>query len=273
MPRAVVGWTRLADVYDEPRPAARGSRDERLPEGPLVVSVRGVGFGYGANRVLDDVSFDIHANRSVALVGQTGSGKSTLVDLMVGLEEPQEGSIHYGDMDLERVAGAQLRDAVAAVFQESFLFARSVRDNITLGAEASDAEVIRAARIAQADGFITRLPQGYETVLGERGVSLSGGQRQRVALARALLRRPRVLILDDATSSVDPQVEAAILRGLREELTCTLLVVAYRVSTITLADHVLFLEGGRIVAGGTHAELMREPGYRAMVTAYQRGAA
>jgi len=159
------------------------------------------------------------------------------------------------------------------VFQESFLFASSIRDNIALGTATRDEEIRRAAGLAQADGFIRELPRGYDTVLGERGITLSGGQRQRMALARALVRRPRLLILDDATSAVDPTVEAAILDGLRRELSTTLVVMAYRVSTISLADRVLFLEDGRITAEGTHVELLRYAPYEAMVRAYERGAA
>jgi ABC-type multidrug transport system fused ATPase/permease subunit len=148
-----------------------------------------------------------------------------------------------------------------------------VRDNVALNAEVSDEQIRRAARLAQADAFVERLPGGYGAVLGERGVTLSGGQRQRLALARALVRQPRVLILDDATSAVDPTVEAAILNGLRRELDTTLVVVAYRVSTIALADRVLFLDGGRIAAEGTHRQLLSHPAYLAMVKAYERGAA
>jgi ABC-type multidrug transport system fused ATPase/permease subunit len=273
VPRAVVGFTRISDVYDEPRPLAAGRGRQPLPKGPLAVRVEALGFSYGDNRVLDGVDFAIPANETVALVGQTGSGKSTLVDVLVGLEQPASGGVSYNGVGLQQIDPDALRRAVSVVFQESFLFARSVRDNITLGLPATDTEVEWAARLAQAHGFISRLREGYDTVLGERGVTLSGGQRQRIALARALLRRPRVLILDDATSAVDPRVEAAILDGLRRQLSCTLLVVAHRVSTITLADRIVYLEGGRVAATGTHAELMRLPGYYAIVTAYERGAA
>src|SRR6185503_6354803 len=142
---------------------------------------------------------------------------------------------------------------------------------IALNLDVSDEEIRKAARMAQAEEFIDELPRGFDTVLGERGVTLSGGQRQRVALARAVIRRPRLLILDDATSAVDPTVEAAILAGLRDEVDTTLIVVAYRVSTIALADRVLFLEDGRIAAEGTHSQLLSHPAYLAMVRAYERG--
>ena len=158
------------------------------------------------------------------------------------------------------------------MFQESFLFATTVAENIALDSGASLDEIERAAAIAQADRFILALPHAYDTVLGERGHTLSGGERQRVALARALVRQPRVLFLDDATSAVDPTIEAEILAGLRRELETTLIIVAYRLSTIRLADRVLFLEEGRLRATGSHEQLMAsQPGYAAMILAYERG--
>ncbi|HEX2090003.1 MAG TPA: ABC transporter ATP-binding protein [Actinomycetota bacterium] len=273
VPRAVVGRERLEEVYREPITLPPPTKGLDLPAGPLSVSVRSVSFSYGANRVLDDVSFDVRPTESVALVGPTGSGKSTLAELLVRLADPDRGSILLGGVDLKDVDPVRLRAAASIVFQESFLFASSVRDNIALELDVSDDQIQRAARLAQAHEFIEALPRGYDTVLGERGVTLSGGQRQRLALARALVRNPRLLILDDATSAVDPTVEAAILAGLRRELDTTLFVVAYRVSTISLADRVLFLEGGSVVAEGTHQQLLRHPSYLAMVSAYERGAA
>ncbi|MEA2551746.1 MAG: ATP-binding cassette, subfamily bacterial, partial [Actinomycetota bacterium] len=158
------------------------------------------------------------------------------------------------------------------VFQESFLFATSIRNNIALETGASDEAVERAAKLAQADRFIRNLPHGFDTVVGERGHTLSGGQRQRVALARALIREPRLMILDDATSAVDPTIEAEILGALRRELATTLVVVAYRLSTIRLADRVLYLEHGRVVADGSHEGLLATvPGYAAMIRAYEKG--
>ena len=273
IPRAVVGYGRIEGVLREPVTLPVAEERVPLPEGPLTVSATRVTFSYGGNRVLDDLSFEIAPNESVALVGSTGAGKSTLAQLLVRLEDPDAGSIRLGGVDLRSVDAGALRHDTAIVFQDSFLFADAVRDNIALGLDVSDEEIGSAARLAQADRFIRELPRGYDTVLGERGVTLSGGQRQRVALARALVRKPRLLILDDATSATDPTVEAAILDGLRTELRATLVVVAYRVSTISLADRVLFLEDGRIAAEGNHAELLKFAPYQAMVRAYERGAA
>jgi len=273
LPRTAVGYGRLEEVFAEPATLRPASEELETPPGPLAISVRDVSFAYGPAPVLDGASFEVAPNESVAIVGPTGSGKSTLAQLLVRLADPGAGSIRIGGVDLRSIAPERLREDVAIVFQESFLFATSVRDNIALGLEPTEDELRDAARLARAHEFIMALPKGYDTVVGERGVTLSGGQRQRVAIARALVRAPRVLILDDATSAVDPTVEAAILDSLRRELRTTLIVVAYRVSTIALADRVLYLDDGRIAASGTHAELLAHPEYEAMVRAYERGAA
>ncbi len=273
LPRAVVGFDRIKDVLDEPVTLLPANEGLTPAPGPLGLSVRDVSFGYAETPVLSDLSFDVRPNESVALVGPTGSGKSTVAHLLVRLADPGTGSIELGGVDLRRMDSDALRRAAAIVFQETFLFATTVRENLTLGEDVPDAEMRRAAKLARAHEFIMSLPDGYDTVVGERGVTLSGGQRQRVAIARALLRKPRLLILDDATSAVDPTVEAAILDSLRRELRTTLVIVAYRVSTISLADRVLYLDGGRIAASGTHDELLSHPDYEAMVRAYERGAA
>jgi ABC-type multidrug transport system fused ATPase/permease subunit len=272
-PRSLVGYTRVRRVLDEPIRAVARSGTEELPAGPLALEVRDVSFKYAEAPVLEHLDLTVPAGHTLAIVGATGAGKSTLTQLLVRLADPQEGVVAIGGLDLRTVSTASIRRDVAVVFQESFLFASSVRDNIALGLDVTQDAIEQAARLAQAHRFITRLPEGYDTVMGERGVTLSGGQRQRVALARALVRRPRVLILDDATSAVDPTVEARILDGLRQELQTTLVVVAYRNSTISLADQVAFVADGRVLATGTHVELLAGvPAYESMVRAYELAA-
>jgi ABC-type multidrug transport system fused ATPase/permease subunit len=206
----------------------------------------------------------------VAVVGPTGSGKSTLVSLLVRLVDPAAGAVRLDGVDLRDLARGALPEQAALVSQATFLFDDTVRGNVTLGADIPDERVREALRLAQADGFVDALPHGLDTRIGERGTTLSGGQRQRLALARALVRRPRLLILDDATSSVDPAVEEAILRGLRTaDLGATVVVVAYRRATIALADEVVWMEHGEVLDRGTHEELVaRTPAYGALVNAY-----
>ncbi len=256
LPRAVTGYGRIERVLEQPVRVRPPDHPLPLPDGPLGVAAERVSYAFDGSPVLDDVSLEIRPNESVALVGPTGVGKSTLSQLLVRLDDPSAGVVRIGGVDLREVEPMALRSAVSIVFQESFLFATSIRDNITLDAGATPEEVERVATVTHADGFIRELPRGYETIVGERGHTLSGGERQRIALARALLRRPRVLILDDATSAVDPSIEASILAALREEVRTTLIVVAYRLATIRLADRVLYLEDGRIRATGTHQEVL-----------------
>ena len=272
LPRAVVGHERVTEVLEQPISIERAAETVTLPDGPLDVLAEALTHGFANTRVLDEVTFHVRANESVALVGSTGAGKSTLAQLLVRLDDPDGGEVLLGGVNLRHVHPASLRRAASVVFQESFLFANTVAENIALDSGATREQIVRAATIAQADRFVRALPDGFDTVLGERGHTLSGGERQRVALARALVRAPRVLILDDATSAVDPTIEAEILDGLRRELHTTLIVIAYRLSTIRLADRVLYLEGGRIRATGSHEELIAsERGYEAMVRAYERG--
>ena len=224
--------------------------------------------------LLEDVTFDVAPGRTVALVGATASGKSTLTSLLTRLVDPDRGRVLVDGVDLRDLGRGELAEAVAVVGQTAFLFDDTVRGNVTLGAEVGDEEVWAALRAAEADGFVAALEHGLDTTLGERGTSLSGGQRQRISLARALVRRPRLLILDDATSAVDPEVEARILATLRgDRRGGTVVVVAYRKATIALADEVVHLDHGRVADRGTHDELLsRSPVYARLVNAYEQAA-
>jgi ATP-binding cassette subfamily B protein len=271
-PRSVVGFTRVSRVLDTVSDTTYG--DGRLApstQGAALV-VDDLGYTYEVGqRLLDGVDFSIEPGRTVAVVGATATGKSTLTSLVTRLVDPLSGSIRLDGRDLRDLAPGELAAHVSLVPQSAFLFDDSVRDNVTLGADLSDEEVWEALRTAQADGFVAALPHGLDSQLGERGTTLSGGQRQRLSLARALVRRPRLLVLDDATSAVDPEVEARILEAMRRRGgDSTLLLIAYRKATIGLADEVLFLDGGRIADRGTHRELLaRNPAYAILVNAYE----
>jgi ATP-binding cassette, subfamily B, bacterial len=272
-PRSVVGYRRVEAVLEATGAMPYGARTVPRSERGARLSVEGLAYFYDPQvPLLEDVSFTVPPGRTVAIVGATASGKSTLTNLLTRLVDPHGGRILLDGVDLRDLRPGALAEAMAVVPQSAFLFDDSVRDNVTLGAGIPDAEVWAALRAAQADGFVAALPDGLDSMLGERGTSLSGGQRQRIALARALVRRPRLLILDDATSAVDPEVEARILATLREGLAggSTLVVVAYRKATIALADEVVHLEDGRIADRGTHAELLaRSPAYATLVNAYE----
>jgi ATP-binding cassette subfamily B protein len=272
LPRAVVGYARIEQVFGEPVTVLPAEDPVPLPDGPLGLVAEDLHHSLDGTRILDGVSLRIGPRESVAIVGETGGGKSTLAQLLVRLADPETGTVRVGGIDLRHAEPASLRRAVSIVFQESFLFSTTIGENIALDSEANDAAIERAARIAAVDRFVDTLPAGFQTVVGERGYTLSGGERQRVALARAIVREPRVLILDDATSSVDASVEAQILAALREELQTTLVVIAYRLSTIRLADRVIYLDRGRVADTGSHDELMASsPGYAAIIHAYARG--
>ncbi len=280
LPRALAGWDRVNAVL-----SARGEQQHgegQLPPSPTPARVRAddLTFTYADadEPVVARIDLDIAPGRTVALVGPTGSGKSTLVSLLVRLVDPDSGQVLLDGTDIAALREGELSTVAAVVAQATFLFDDTVRENVSLGDSSDpvydDDEIWRALKLAQADRFVRSLPQGLDTRIGERGTTLSGGQRQRLALARALVRRPRLLILDDATSSVDPAVEAAILGGLRAaDLASSVVVVAYRRATIMLADEVVYVERGRILARGRHEDLLDSvPGYTALIRAYSDAA-
>lgn len=268
--RAAASAGRIYKVLDEaPEVVDRpGAVDLVAPVGR--VEYRGVRFGYGDGpAVLDGFDLTIEAGETVALVGRTASGKSTVARLLPRFYDVDDGAVLVDGHDVGDLTVLSLRAAVGIVSDEPFLFSVPIRDNIAYARpDASDEEVEAAARAAQAHDFVAALPEGYDTVVGERGYTLSGGQRQRIALARIILANPRILLLDDATSAVDVHVEEAIHHALRTSLADrTTVIVAHRLSSIALADRVALLEGGRVVASGTHAHLLAtEPRYAQVVT-------
>ncbi len=264
--RATASGERIFQVMDEPEEIDELPGAVELPPGGGDLRFEDVRFEYLEGRpVLDGVSLDVPAGRTIALIGQTGSGKTTLTSLVPRFYDVTSGRVTVDGADVRDVTLASLRGAVGVISQDPFLFSATVRENITFGApELDDAEVERIARIAQAHDFVAELPDGYDTVIGERGITLSGGQRQRLAIARALAVDPRILILDDATASVDATTEARIRVGLRAAMQArTTLIIAHRLSTIALADEIVVLDQGRIAARGTHEELLEtSPVYR-----------
>ena len=262
--RAIASGNRLFEILDREPQIESPPGAPPLPAGGGRVQMQGVTLRYdGAAPALADIDIEVEAGRIVALVGPSGSGKTSLVALIARLYDPSEGAVLVDGVDVRSVEVDSLRHEIAFVADDSFLFSATVAENIAYARpEANREEIEAAARRAQADEFIRDLPGGYETTVGERGLTLSGGQRQRVAIARALLADPRILILDDATSSVDATTEAAIKSGLREAMTGrTTFIIAHRLSTVSLADEVVVMDGGRIVDRGTHEELLEGCGF------------
>lgn len=282
LPRGLVGYERISRVVDAGTGLVPGSR-ALTGTGGLRVRFEGVGVdvrpGGRPVTLLDGVDLDLAPGSTVAVVGSTGAGKTTLVSLLARLSDPTRGRVTLDGTDVRDVRQPDLTAQVALVAQHAFVFEDTVRSNVTLADEGTgpdDAQVWDALRLARVDDVVERLPEGLDAPLGERGANLSGGQRQRLAIARALVRRPRLLVLDDATSAVDPRVEQQILAGLRDEgrERPTVVMVAYRMASVALADVVVHVGSGRVVDVGTHEELLaRDPGYRELATAYAREAA
>jgi ATP-binding cassette subfamily B protein len=256
--RATAAGERIFEVIDEPAEIADKPAAVALPGGDGAIRFEHVSFEYLDERpVLRDVDLDIAPGRTVALIGHTGSGKTTLTSLVPRFYDVTGGRVLVDGVDVRELKLASLRREIGVIAQDPFLFSATVRENIAFGGgDLPDEQVEAAARAAQAHEFIERLPKGYDTVIGERGITLSGGQRQRIAIARALAIDPRILILDDATAAVDATTEAMIRAGLRNAMRDrTTLIIAHRLSTIALADEIVVLDDGRIAARGTHEEL------------------
>ena len=258
--RATASGERIFEVMDEPEEISEKADATEMPPGNGRVRYEHVTFEYAPSRaVLHDIDLELEPGKTVALIGHTGSGKTTLASLVPRFYDVTEGRLTIDGADVRDVKLQSLRREIGIVSQDPFLFSATVRENIAFGRpDATDEDIARATRLAQAHEFIERLPDGYDSVIGERGITLSGGQRQRLAIARALVMEPRILILDDATASVDATTEAKIRLGLREAMMGrTTIIIAHRLSTISLADELVVLDAGRVVGRGTDEELLQ----------------
>lgn len=269
LPRSVVALDRIDRILELEIPMTNLPGKDTVTNKTASLKIKNLQAHHGDHLVLEGINFDISAGEIVALVGPTGVGKSTIADLIAGLQYPTGGHILLDGIPLENLSPKTRSEHIAVAFQESFLFADTIRENIALGRNYDDKKICEALKAAQAFEFVQELPNGLNSVLGERGVTLSGGQRQRITLARALVGSPKFLFLDDSTSSVDPVVEKKILDNLRLQSNMTLLIVAHRLSTIKLADRVVFLNEGNIAGTGIHEEMMDIPAYFSLVKAYE----
>ena len=259
IPSSIAAGNRILELLNETPTITDEKSSNELPKnGDGSLKFSNVNFKYGSEKIFDDLTFEIEGKKTVAIVGSTGSGKSTLAYLLPRLYELESGSIEIDGVDIKNLRLSDLRSNVSLAFEESFLFSNTARENISLGLDdASQEEIEDAALIARAHDFIAQLPESYETKVGERGYGLSGGQRQRIALARAILRKPRVLVLDDALSAVDASTEEEIRNELNQVMSdMTTLIITNRVPTIELCDEVVFIENGKVKAQGKHQELM-----------------
>jgi ATP-binding cassette subfamily B multidrug efflux pump len=271
MQRGSASLSRINQIFQERPTIAAPERPVRMGDVRGDIEFRGATVQYSAGRALDHIDLAIAAGKTVAIVGHTGSGKSTLVSLIPRLMDPTEGAVLVDGVDLRELDPAELRRHIGFVPQETFLFSATIAENIAFGVEnASEEEIRRAAEMAGLSGDIEGFPERYQTMVGERGITLSGGQKQRTAIARALLRDPRILILDDALSSVDTLTEERILTSLTGIMRGrTVILISHRVSTVRQADRIVVLEKGRIVEQGTHAELVNAGGYYADLSSKQ----
>ena len=271
LPRSVVALDRIDRILELQTPSFHSSGERDVDTTSVSLSIQGLQVHHDDHLILDSVNFEVDPGEIVALVGPTGVGKSTIADLIAGLQESTKGQILIDGIPIESLSAASRKECIAVAFQESFLFADTIRENIALGRSCDDTEIVEALKVAQAFDFVQDLPNGIGSILGERGVTLSGGQRQRITLARALVGSPKILFLDDSTSSVDPLIEEKILENLRQAADVTLLIVAHRLSTIKLADRIVFLHERNVEGVGTHEEMMQLPAYASLLKAYDNG--